>query len=145
MALKGEARMPRHSHDARIESQVAADVVHDTAFSVPFVHRLRFTRNVFDAANHVLADVLGEPANGPHRLLVCLDEGVASSPADIDLAMITGIGFPPFRGGLCRWADAQGLTRLVEEMERLSSEVGARHEPSGAVQNFAAAGGFYAA
>lgn len=79
MALKGEARMPRHSHDARTESQVAADVVHDTAFSVPFVHRLRFTRNVFDAANHVLADVLGEPANGPHRLLVCLDEGVAGA------------------------------------------------------------------
>ncbi len=75
----------------------------------------------------------------------CLDEGVASSPADIDLAMITGIGFPPFRGGLCRWADAQGLTKLVEEMERLSSEVGARHEPSVAVRNFAAAGGFYAA
>jgi 3-hydroxyacyl-CoA dehydrogenase/enoyl-CoA hydratase/3-hydroxybutyryl-CoA epimerase len=75
----------------------------------------------------------------------CLDEGVADSPADIDLAMITGTGFPPFRGGLCRWADSQGLPRLVEEMERLSESVGARHQPSEAVRRFAEAGGFYAA
>ncbi len=75
----------------------------------------------------------------------CLEEGIARSPADIDLAMIAGTGFPPFRGGLCRWADAQGLSRLVEEMERLSSAVGPRHQPSGAVRRFADAGGFYAA
>jgi 3-hydroxyacyl-CoA dehydrogenase/enoyl-CoA hydratase/3-hydroxybutyryl-CoA epimerase len=74
----------------------------------------------------------------------CLEEGVADSPADIDLAIITGTGFPPFRGGLCRWADSQGLSRLVEEMERLSESVGARHQPSQAVRRFAEAGGFYA-
>ena len=56
--------MPRHSHDARTESQVAVDVVHDAAFSVPFVHRLRFTRNVFDAANRVLWP-LGSAVSGP--------------------------------------------------------------------------------
>jgi len=29
----------------------------------------------------------------------CLDEGVVSDPDDIDLAMILGTGFAPFRGG----------------------------------------------
>src|SRR5450755_4592331 len=31
----------------------------------------------------------------------CLAEGIVASPAKLDLAMIFGTGFPPFRGGLC--------------------------------------------
>ena len=52
------------------------------------------------------------------------------SPADIDLAMIMGTGFPPFRGGVCRWADTQGLDRLVDEMESSAESVGERHRPA---------------
>ncbi len=74
----------------------------------------------------------------------CLDEGIADSPGDIDLALVMGTGFPPFRGGLCRWADEQGLERLIEEMERLAESVAARHRPSDALRRFAAEGGFYA-
>lgn len=29
----------------------------------------------------------------------CLDEGVAASDGEIDLAMVLGTGYPPFRGG----------------------------------------------
>lgn len=35
----------------------------------------------------------------------CLDEGVAASADDIDLAMILGTGYPPFRGGPLRHRD----------------------------------------
>jgi 3-hydroxyacyl-CoA dehydrogenase/enoyl-CoA hydratase/3-hydroxybutyryl-CoA epimerase len=75
----------------------------------------------------------------------CLEEGIVDGPAPLDLAMIFGTGFPPFRGGPCRWADQQGVPALVERLERLAREVGARHAPSEALRRIAAAGGFYAA
>ena len=74
----------------------------------------------------------------------CLDEGIVSSAADVDLAMIMGTGFPPFRGGLCRWADAQGLERLVEEMDKLADSVGQRYTACDALRQYASKGGFYA-
>ncbi len=75
----------------------------------------------------------------------CLQERVVGSPGDLDLALILGTGFPPFRGGLCRWADGQGLPTLVAALERLEGTVGDRFRPSEALRSYAAAGGFYAA
>jgi 3-hydroxyacyl-CoA dehydrogenase/enoyl-CoA hydratase/3-hydroxybutyryl-CoA epimerase len=74
----------------------------------------------------------------------CLDEGVVDGPGPLDLAMIFGTGFPPFRGGLCRWADTEGLARLVSELEALARDVAPRHEPCAALRRFAETGGFYA-
>jgi 3-hydroxyacyl-CoA dehydrogenase/enoyl-CoA hydratase/3-hydroxybutyryl-CoA epimerase len=74
----------------------------------------------------------------------CLEEKVVRSAADLDLALIFGTGFPPFRGGLCRWADQQGLPVLIATLERLESAAGARFAPSDALRATAAAGGFYA-
>ena len=74
----------------------------------------------------------------------CLQEGVVRSAADLDLALIFGTGFPPFRGGLCRWADQQGLDDIIATLERLESAVGERFQPSDALRATEAAGGFYA-
>jgi len=74
----------------------------------------------------------------------CLDEKIVASPADLDLALILGTGFPPFRGGLCRWADHQGLPTLVAALERYEGAVGERFRPSDALRGYAAKGGFYA-
>ncbi len=38
---------------------------------------------------------------------LCLAEGVCAGEADLDLATIFGIGFPPFRGGLATWMRAR--------------------------------------
>lgn len=38
----------------------------------------------------------------------CLDEGVVRTPDDVDFATIMGIGFPPFRGGLMKYAESIG-------------------------------------
>jgi 3-hydroxyacyl-CoA dehydrogenase/enoyl-CoA hydratase/3-hydroxybutyryl-CoA epimerase len=74
----------------------------------------------------------------------CLAEGVVASAGDADLALILGTGFPPFRGGLCRWADGENLHALIATLERFAAAVGERHRPSDALREAAAAGGFYA-
>jgi 3-hydroxyacyl-CoA dehydrogenase/enoyl-CoA hydratase/3-hydroxybutyryl-CoA epimerase len=74
----------------------------------------------------------------------CLEEKVAKSASDVDLALIFGTGFPPFRGGLCRWADQEGLGQILRTLERLESAVGDRFRPSDELRRTAAAGGFYA-
>lgn len=74
----------------------------------------------------------------------CLEEQVVRTAGDLDLALIFGTGFPPFRGGLCRWADQEGLGQVIAALERLESSVGGRFEPSDALRRTAEAGGFYA-
>jgi len=74
----------------------------------------------------------------------CLEEKVAKSASDVDLALIFGTGFPPFRGGLCRWADQEGLASIIRTLERLESSVGDRFRPSDELRETAEAGGFYA-
>ncbi|HEV2855036.1 MAG TPA: 3-hydroxyacyl-CoA dehydrogenase NAD-binding domain-containing protein [Thermoanaerobaculia bacterium] len=74
----------------------------------------------------------------------CLEEQVVRTAGDLDLALIFGTGFPPFRGGLCRWADQEGLGQVIATLERLESGVGGRFEPSDALRKTAEAGGFYA-
>jgi 3-hydroxyacyl-CoA dehydrogenase/enoyl-CoA hydratase/3-hydroxybutyryl-CoA epimerase len=55
----------------------------------------------------------------------CLEEGVCREPADVDLGMMMGTGFPPFRGGLLRYADTVGTANIVKSLERLQKEVDA--------------------
>ena len=50
----------------------------------------------------------------------CLDEGIVSKPEDIDLAMVFGTGFAPFRGGPMRYAEAIGFNKIVETLEKMS-------------------------
>ncbi len=54
-----------------------------------------------------------------------LDEGVAESAPDVDLAMIMGTGFPPFRGGLLRYADTIHPRNLLQRLEELREAKGA--------------------
>jgi 3-hydroxyacyl-CoA dehydrogenase/enoyl-CoA hydratase/3-hydroxybutyryl-CoA epimerase len=74
----------------------------------------------------------------------CLDEKIVDAPGPLDLALIFGTGFPPFRGGLCRWADATGLDAVIAKLERLATEIGPRFVPSAPLRKAAARGAFYA-
>jgi 3-hydroxyacyl-CoA dehydrogenase/enoyl-CoA hydratase/3-hydroxybutyryl-CoA epimerase len=49
-----------------------------------------------------------------------LEEEVVATPADLDLATVMGMGFPPFRGGLLRHADAVGAHAVVEALRRIA-------------------------
>jgi 3-hydroxyacyl-CoA dehydrogenase/enoyl-CoA hydratase/3-hydroxybutyryl-CoA epimerase len=61
---------------------------------------------------------------------LCLAEGIVNSPGDVDLAMIMGTGFPPFRGGVLRYADAVGLQKIVARLEEFEASFGPRFKPS---------------
>lgn len=43
----------------------------------------------------------------------CLEDNIVATPAEADMAMIMGIGFPPFRGGPCRYIDQVGLENYL--------------------------------
>lgn len=43
----------------------------------------------------------------------CLEDNIVATPAEADMAMIMGIGFPPFRGGPCRYIDQVGEKEYV--------------------------------
>jgi 3-hydroxyacyl-CoA dehydrogenase/enoyl-CoA hydratase/3-hydroxybutyryl-CoA epimerase len=74
-----------------------------------------------------------------------LAEGIAAGAEDVDVAMITGTGFPPFRGGLLRYADTIGAPTVVAQLEQLRSAHGPRFEPAPLLRELAASGrGFYA-
>ena len=75
---------------------------------------------VNDAVPRPLAAESGRPALSPAAITdhlmdvmidearLCLHEGVVRSPADVDFALVTGAGFPAFRGGLMRYARSIG-------------------------------------
>ncbi len=60
----------------------------------------------------------------------CLGEGVLRSPRDGDIGAVFGLGFPPFSGGPFRYADQQGIGRLLERTEHYQEKLGKRFEPA---------------
>ncbi len=43
----------------------------------------------------------------------CLEDNIVATASEADMAMIMGIGFPPFRGGPCRYIDQTGVAEYV--------------------------------
>jgi 3-hydroxyacyl-CoA dehydrogenase/enoyl-CoA hydratase/3-hydroxybutyryl-CoA epimerase len=59
----------------------------------------------------------------------CLEEEVVSDAAQLDLAMIMGTGFPPFRGGVLRYADQIGIKIIHQKLAFLSKVAGENYVP----------------
>ncbi|NQV26988.1 MAG: enoyl-CoA hydratase/isomerase family protein [Rhodopirellula sp.] len=72
---------------------------------------------------------------------ICLAEGVARRPEDIDLAMVFGTGFAPFRGGPLRYAESIGLQSVVDGLDQLAKTY-SHLAPSDALRKFARSGTF---
>ena len=52
-----------------------------------------------------------------------LADRICDKAATVDVGMIYGTGFPPFKGGLLRWADQEGLEQIVERLNNFAREV----------------------
>ena len=51
-----------------------------------------------------------------------LEEGIAASPADIDLVLVHGYGFPRWRGGPMHYAERTGLSEIRARIEGFAAE-----------------------
>lgn len=60
----------------------------------------------------------------------CIEENIVDSAEYLDMAMIMGSGFPPFRGGLLKYADQIGIAKVVEKLQQLEGEFGMRFKPA---------------
>jgi len=55
----------------------------------------------------------------------CFEDGIAASATDVDLALIYGVGFPPFRGGALHYVDDFGIAKFVARADELAAAAGA--------------------
>jgi 3-hydroxyacyl-CoA dehydrogenase/enoyl-CoA hydratase/3-hydroxybutyryl-CoA epimerase/enoyl-CoA isomerase len=76
------------------------------------------------------------------ELARCLEEGIVGSAAEADLALLYGVGFPPFRGGIFRWMDTVGLAHIAE-MSKKFAHLGKAYELTDGMQAKLAAGETY--
>jgi 3-hydroxyacyl-CoA dehydrogenase/enoyl-CoA hydratase/3-hydroxybutyryl-CoA epimerase len=92
----------------------------------------RATTGVAEITDRMVDAMINEAA-------LALDDRVVEDPNDVDLAMILGTGFPPFRGGLLRHADVVGIGTVVERLAR-RQQSGAPYGPCGRLQRMALGG-----
>ncbi|RMH17110.1 MAG: hypothetical protein D6701_07940 [Gemmatimonadetes bacterium] len=118
------------------ETGVDDTVYADLAECVPADHR---PFDAHEVQTRLVLAMINEAAR-------CLDDGIVGSAGEVDLAMIMGTGFPPFRGGLLRHADTSHVRTILDHLRELESLHGARFEPAPAIVRLAREGrGFYEA
>ena len=60
----------------------------------------------------------------------CLEENIVTDASIIDFAMISGTGFPPYKGGLLSYANEIGLRNILESLREFEKKYGSRFTPS---------------
>jgi 3-hydroxyacyl-CoA dehydrogenase/enoyl-CoA hydratase/carnithine racemase len=78
-------------------------------------------------------------ALGINEAALMMEEGICDRPQDMDLAMIYGTGFPPYRGGILRYADKWGLKNVYEKLGALEAQYGIRFKPAALIKEMAEA------
>ncbi|MFN0021232.1 MAG: 3-hydroxyacyl-CoA dehydrogenase NAD-binding domain-containing protein [Pirellulaceae bacterium] len=74
-----------------------------------------------------------------------LQEKIVRDVRDVDLGLIFGLGFPPFKGGLLFWADTLGAAKIVEMLKPLEGLGERFHAPTLLVEMAKSGKKFYAA
>jgi 3-hydroxyacyl-CoA dehydrogenase/enoyl-CoA hydratase/3-hydroxybutyryl-CoA epimerase/enoyl-CoA isomerase len=87
----------------------------------------------------IIARVMIPMANEAIR---CLEEGIVGSAAEADMALLYGLGFPPFRGGIFRYIETMGLANFVALADKYAS-LGPVYQISDGVREMAASGKSY--
>lgn len=69
----------------------------------------------------------------------CLEDNIVDTASEADMAMIMGVGFPPFRGGPCRYIDQMGVDTYLALCEKYAY-LGKAYEAPQKIRDMAAAG-----
>ena len=72
----------------------------------------------------------------------CIEEGIVDTPNEADMGLIFGIGFPPFRGGACRYMDTVGMAEFVALCDKFA-DLGNMYKPTDRMREMAANGESY--
>jgi 3-hydroxyacyl-CoA dehydrogenase/enoyl-CoA hydratase/3-hydroxybutyryl-CoA epimerase/enoyl-CoA isomerase len=72
----------------------------------------------------------------------CLEEGIVGSAAEADMALIYGLGFPVFRGGVFRWVDSIGIKEFCALADKYT-DLGPLYAPTQGMREMAEAGKNY--
>jgi len=72
----------------------------------------------------------------------CLEEGIAGSAAAVDMGLIWGLGFPPFRGGALRYIDSIGAGEFCERADRYAG-LGPAYQAPQSLREMARDGGAF--
>jgi 3-hydroxyacyl-CoA dehydrogenase len=59
-----------------------------------------------------------------------VDDGTARRPADVDVVMVNGYGFPRFRGGPMKAADLTGLPQILEDLRGFAADDPTAYAPA---------------
>ncbi|MBU6375911.1 MAG: fatty acid oxidation complex subunit alpha FadB [Bdellovibrionales bacterium] len=70
----------------------------------------------------------------------CLEDKIVESAMELDLSLLYGLGFPPFRGGAMKYADSVGAKKLVELGQKYSATLGKMYEPTAQIREMAQKG-----
>ncbi len=111
-----------------------------------------------DDGRAILAPVCGAPQSFDPQTLIertmipminegvrCLEEGIIASAQEADMALVYGLGFPPFRGGVFRYLDTIGIANYVAMAEKYAV-LGALYQVPQLLKNMAQQGtSFYSA
>ncbi|WP_342243379.1 3-hydroxyacyl-CoA dehydrogenase [Pseudomonas sp. OTU5201] len=73
-----------------------------------------------------------------------LEEGIATSSADIDTVYLNGYGFPADKGGPMAWADNQGLPAIRGRLDALAERFGTHWQPANLICRLAESDGRFA-
>ncbi|WP_318510952.1 fatty acid oxidation complex subunit alpha FadB [Photobacterium leiognathi] len=77
-----------------------------------------------------------------NEVVRCLEENIIATPAEADMALVYGLGFPPFRGGVFRYLDSLGLANYVALADQYA-HLGALYEVPQGLREKAAQGETY--
>lgn len=102
----------RYTQDAKGKPKKEADPATYTLLSEVCAPRREFS------SEEIIARLMIPMVN---EVVRCLEEGIIGSAAEADMALIYGLGFPPFRGGACRYLDSLGSAHYVAQADALSA------------------------
>jgi 3-hydroxyacyl-CoA dehydrogenase len=124
-----------YTGDRPVPNQKVLDVIRDFLAGKGVAAKKIPDQEIVDA---MLALAINEAA-------LMMEQGVCDRPQDMDLAMIYGTGFPPYRGGIFRYADKWGIANVYATLLELEKQFGPRFRPTELLRDMSASGKtFYA-